>query len=72
MFSKECQLILCRNVLIYFDNELQNRFSNYFMIVYLSGSSLRKKESLRFSSVYDNFKEIDRNEKIYQKKVMTK
>jgi chemotaxis protein methyltransferase CheR len=27
---KECQLILCRNVLIYFDNELQNKVLKLF------------------------------------------
>jgi chemotaxis protein methyltransferase CheR len=66
---KECQLILCRNVLIYFDNELQNKVLNLFYnsLPVHGFLVLGKKESLRFSDIYDNFKEIDRHEKIYQK-----
>ena len=66
---KECQLILCRNVLIYFDNELQNKVLKLFYdsLPIHGFLVLGKKESLRFSVVYENFKEIDRNEKIYQK-----
>lgn len=66
---KECQLILCRNVLIYFNDELQNKVLKLFYdsLPIHGFLALGKKESLRFSSVYENFKEIDRNEKIYQK-----
>lgn len=66
---KECQLILCRNVLIYFDNDLQNKVLKLFYdsLPIHGFLVLGKKESLRFSEVYSNFKEIDRVEKIYQK-----
>lgn len=66
---KECQLILCRNVLIYFNNELQNKALELFYesLPVHGFLAIGKKESLRFSSIYDNFKEIDREEKIYQK-----
>ncbi|WP_026713378.1 CheR family methyltransferase [Flavobacterium daejeonense] len=66
---KECQLILCRNVLIYFNNELQNKALELFYesLPVHGFLAIGKKESLRFSSIYDHFKEIDREEKIYQK-----
>lgn len=66
---KECQLILCRNVLIYFNNDLQNKALELFYesLPVHGFLAIGKKESLRFSSVYENFKEIDRVEKIYQK-----
>ncbi|WP_140485101.1 CheR family methyltransferase [Flavobacterium sp. GSA192] len=66
---KECQLILCRNVLIYFNNNLQNKALELFYesLPVHGFLAIGKKESLRFSSVYENFKKIDREEKIYQK-----
>ncbi|MBA0883279.1 CheR family methyltransferase [Flavobacterium undicola] len=66
---KECQLILCRNVLIYFNNNLQNKaLELFYESLPIHGFlAIGKKESLRFSSVYENFKEIDREQKIYQK-----
>lgn len=66
---KECQLILCRNVLIYFNSSLQNKaLELFYESLPIHGFlAIGKKESLRFSSVYENFKEIDREEKIYQK-----
>ncbi|SEF97712.1 CheR family methyltransferase [Flavobacterium urumqiense] len=66
---KECQLILCRNVLIYFDEELQNKVLQLFydsLPVY-GFLALGNKETLRFSAVHDKFKIIDKKEKIYQK-----
>lgn len=66
---KECQLVLCRNVLIYFNGDLQNKVLTLFhdSLPMHGFLALGKKESLRFSSVHDKFKEIDRIEKIYQK-----
>jgi chemotaxis protein methyltransferase CheR len=66
---KECQLILCRNVLIYFNNDLQNKtLELFYKSLPIHGFlAIGKKESLRYSSVYENFKEIDGEEKIYQK-----
>ncbi len=66
---KEFQLIICRNVLIYFDQELRNKALNLFYdsLPIHGFLALGNKESLRFSSVFDRFKEIDAQEKIYQK-----
>jgi chemotaxis protein methyltransferase CheR len=66
---KECQLILCRNVLIYFNEDLQDKVLNLFYnsLPIHGFLALGNKESLRFSSVFDKFKEIDSKEKIYQK-----
>ncbi|HEX7814308.1 CheR family methyltransferase [Dyella sp.] len=65
----EMHLISCRNVLIYFDNTLQDRTLKLF-----SDSLIRKgflglgaKESLRFSSQAASFQEFVPEEKIYQK-----
>lgn len=65
----EFDLILCRNVLIYFNKSLQNQVHNLFH------DSLRKtgylclgrKEELAFSSRAQSYKPIDSVEKIYQK-----
>jgi chemotaxis protein methyltransferase CheR len=66
---KECQLILCRNVLIYFDEELQNKVLKLFYdsLPIYGFLALGNKETLRFSTVVDKFKIIDGKEKIYQK-----
>ncbi|WP_119083490.1 CheR family methyltransferase [Altererythrobacter sp. B11] len=66
----EMHLISCRNVLIYFDRELQDR------VVALFRDSLARrgflgigaKESLRFSAHADGFSEFVREEKIYRRK----
>ena len=63
-------LILCRNVLIYFNRELQNKVLNLYK------DSLSKngflclgiKESLTFSDVKDKFEVIDDTNKIFQYK----
>lgn len=66
---KECQLIVCRNVLIYFNEDLQDKVLNLFYesLPMHGFLALGKKESLRFSSVFDKFIEIDKFEKIYKK-----
>lgn len=66
----EAHLILCRNVLIYFDKVLQNRVLNLFQqsLVRRGLLALGLKESLRFSDVADNFDCLDRDNKIYQKR----
>lgn len=65
----EMHFISCRNVLIYFDRNLQDGALGLF-----SGSLARKgflglgsKESLRFSSHADEFQDFVREEKIYQR-----
>jgi chemotaxis protein methyltransferase CheR len=65
----ECTVILCRNVLIYFDRELQHRVHKLFyesLPVY-GYLGLGSKESLRFTGFEDNYEPVDRREKIYRK-----
>lgn len=64
----EFDLILCRNVLIYFDIPLQNRVFNLFdaSLDKLSYLALGCKETMKFSSVTSNFKQLGR-EKIWRK-----
>ncbi|SCY19103.1 CheR family methyltransferase [Desulfoluna spongiiphila] len=66
----EMNLIFCRNVLIYFNRELQNRVLNLFYDSLCPGGflCLGSKESIRFSSVADQFEVVSEREKIYRKK----
>lgn len=65
----EMHLILCRNVLIYFDKSLQNKvLSRFYESLNHKGFlALGSKESLQFSSIMDKFNDFDKNEKIYRK-----
>jgi chemotaxis protein methyltransferase CheR len=65
----EFQLILCRNVLIYFNQALQNKVINLFYESLCSFGvlCLGNKESLLFSDKQKHFEEIDRKERIYMK-----
>lgn len=65
----EMHVILCRNVLIYFDKTLQNRVLKLFTDSLVHGGylCLGSKESLRFLDVQDHFKAIDEKGRIYQK-----
>ncbi len=65
----EFQLIICRNVLIYFNQQLQNKVINLFYdsLCPLGFLGLGNKESLLFSDSRKNFDEIDRKEKIFVK-----
>lgn len=65
----EMQLVSCRNVLIYFNRELQDRAVGLF-----HGSLCRKgflglgnRESLRFTALADAFTEVSRDARVYQK-----
>jgi len=66
----EMHLIFCRNVLIYFNRELQNRVFELFYESLVPGGflCLGSKESLRFSNVASKFELISEKEKIYRKK----
>ena len=66
----EAHLILCRNVLIYFDRGLQNRVLTLFRDSLVRGGFLvlGSKESLMFSEVRDDFSIIDEKNKIFKKK----
>lgn len=67
----EVHLIVCRNVLIYFNKELQNRVVKLFTDSLVKGGflGLGSKENLMFTDVYDNYFVTDAKEKIYKKKV---
>jgi chemotaxis protein methyltransferase CheR len=65
----EFQLILCRNVLIYFNQSLQNKVIELFYdsLCVFGFLALGNKESLLFSQKQKCFDDIDRKEKIYMK-----
>lgn len=67
----EVNLIICRNVLIYFNKELQNKVVKLFTDSLVKGGflGLGSKENLMFTDVYDLFQVIDHKEKIYKKKM---
>jgi chemotaxis protein methyltransferase CheR len=67
----EFQLILCRNVLIYFNQELQNRVMNLFYdsLCTFGILGLGNKESLLFTDKQKCFERIDNKEKIFIKTV---
>ena len=65
----EMNLILCRNVFIYFDRALQNKVLTLFLQSLAGGGylCLGNSESLRFSDSNESFREICQDERIYQK-----
>lgn len=66
----EMNMIVCRNVLIYFDKILQERVLNLFYESLCPGGllCLGSKESLQFSSLSEKFLPLDKKEKIYMRK----
>jgi chemotaxis protein methyltransferase CheR len=65
----DMHLVLCRNVLIYFDRELQDRALSLFSeSLVLSGIlCLGSNEDIRFTSLRDKFRSIDYGARIFQK-----
>jgi chemotaxis protein methyltransferase CheR len=65
----EFQLICCRNVMIYFNRDLQNRVINLFndSLSMFGFLALGIKESLLFTNVRDNFEVINKQQKIFKK-----
>ena len=65
----EFNVILCRNVLIYFDRNLQNRAHELFYesLVNFGILALGSKESLRFSQYEPCYERLDTQEKIFRK-----
>jgi chemotaxis protein methyltransferase CheR len=65
----EFNVILCRNVLIYFDRELQARVHGLFheSLAHLGILCLGSKESLRLSQYEDRYEELCASERIYRK-----
>lgn len=66
----EVNLVICRNVLIYFDRELQDRVIRLFVDSLPGGGilCLGSKENLQFSDNYDQFNPLIAKERIYIKK----
>jgi len=66
----EVHLVSCRNVLIYFDRELQDRAVGLFReaLVRKGFLGIGSKESLRFGSHADAFEELVRDDRIYRRR----
>ena len=66
----EFQLIMCRNVIMYFNQNLQNRVINLFYdsLCPFGYLAFGDKESLFYSDKKELFEEVDKKEKIYRKK----
>lgn len=67
----EFQLILCRNVLIYFNKELQDKVIGLFdsSLEKLGFLALGTKETLRFTEVAKHYRQIEGKEKIWRKMI---
>ncbi len=65
----EFNLILCRNVMIYFDRPLQNRVHELFheSLERFGILALGHKESIRFTGFEHSYEELDPQEKLYRK-----
>lgn len=65
----EFHVIFCRNVLIYFDKDLQNHVHSLFYdsLVRLGVLCLGSKETLKFSKYDTCYERLDATEKIYRK-----
>ncbi len=65
----EVNMVICRNVLIYFNKELQNRVLNLLTDSLIPGGilCLGSKETLQFSEPFEKYTVINKTEKIYMK-----
>ncbi|MNO04848.1 CheR methyltransferase, SAM binding domain [compost metagenome] len=72
MFA-EVHLVSCRNVLIYFERELQNRALGLFKeaLCHRGFLGLGSKESMRFTEQAPAFDDFVLEDRIYRKKVGT-
>jgi chemotaxis protein methyltransferase CheR len=66
----EFQLIFCRNVMIYFEKDLQTKVLHLFdnSLNELGFLALGNKESIKFSPLASRYVQIDKQEKIWRKK----
>ncbi|CAN5357741.1 protein-glutamate O-methyltransferase CheR [soil metagenome] len=66
----EVHLLLCRNVLIYFNVELQARVHQLFHNSLITGGilCLGSKEGIRVGDVHEKYGEIDKKQRIFKKK----
>lgn len=65
----EFNLIVCRNVMIYFDRTLQDKVHDLFhrSLARSGVLALGHKESIRFTSHAESYEEIDAHEKLYRR-----
>jgi len=65
----ECNVVLCRNVLIYFDKSLQERVHKLFYdsLATFGVLGLGAKETLKFSKYEDCYEELNGRHKLYRK-----
>ncbi|MES2628439.1 MAG: protein-glutamate O-methyltransferase CheR [Bacteroidota bacterium] len=65
----EFEMIVCRNVLIYFENSLQEKVIQLFYdsLRPLGFLCLGSKETIRFTELRKKFRVVDQEQKIYQK-----
>ena len=65
----EFNVIVCRNVMIYFDRELQNRVHELFYgsLAPFGVLALGSKETLRFTRYEDRYEAVDAKEKIFRR-----
>ncbi|HWK21660.1 MAG TPA: protein-glutamate O-methyltransferase CheR [Ureibacillus sp.] len=65
----EFHVIICRNVLIYFTQTLQNQVHHLFYESLMQGGylGLGDKETLRFIDIVSDYNEVNERERIYQK-----
>lgn len=66
----EIHLIMCRNVMIYFNRTLQDRVFKLFNDSLIRGGflCLGKKETLQFSGISEFYEEVEAKKQIYRKK----
>ncbi|MEI6347867.1 MAG: protein-glutamate O-methyltransferase CheR [Bacteroidota bacterium] len=66
----EVNMVLCRNVLIYFDKTLQNKVQMIFYNSLINGGilCLGSKESIQFTDLHDKYTELDKKQRIFKKK----
>lgn len=66
----EVHLILCRNVLIYFDANLQNKVQELFCDSLINGGilCLGSKEGLRFTNFSEKYSDLDKKQRIFKKR----
>ena len=65
----EFNVIICRNVLIYFDRALQDEVHSLFYesLGMFGILALGHKESVRFTTYADRYEEVDADERVYRK-----
>jgi len=65
----EFNVIVCRNVMIYFDRALQDRVHRLFYesLMMFGVLALGAKESIRFSPFEERYEDLDANERLYKK-----